>query len=86
MEGENTAPEQLQGPSIEQLQEVMSRDINMIRLRASVLELKAIKFKLIMEMLDAKHNDQLVVNNTDTIARVREEVTGLLNSTMDITA
>lgn len=78
-------PEQQQ-VSLQQMEAMMQKDMSMIRLRANVLELKAIKFKLISEMLETKVGEELLINNTDLRAKAQEDVNALLESIMEITA
>ena len=80
-------PKEQNVPTMEQIQEVMNRDMSMIRLRASVLELKAIKFKLMTEMLATTNSsDKPIITDKEVIAKAKENITALLSSTMDIVA
>ena len=69
----------------QQLQQVMRHDMDMIRLRASVLELKAIKWKMIKEMLETEINKKPVINK-ELGEKLKEDMTSLAESILTISA
>jgi len=68
-----------------QLQQVMRHDMDMIRLRASVLELKSMKWRLLKEMAETEISGDTVLNE-ELLNKVSEEMKSLAESTFNITA
>jgi len=70
----------------QQMQQVMRKDMEMIRLRASVLELKAIKWRMIKEMLEAEINENSVIDSIGLQAQLKEDMISLAESVLTISA
>lgn len=70
----------------QQMQQVMRKDMEMIRLRASVLELKAIKWRMIKEMLEAEINEKSVIDSSGLQAQLKDDMISLAESVLTISA